>query len=372
MATLENNDRHPRLTGASANCTCRWRFTSSEDRSDRPPGASSFGSYRSTLRWQPRRTIKKARNQRSPASTVTTSGPRARSPGPGRRRRTRGLGAAAPADEPLQAFDAQGELAQGERPLCAPGRGSATGAGSRSGVVRAVDDPQVLAAPALHGGLGKPLLPRRMKSSGLTTMPSPPRPGQFRPPSTPSRLAGRVGHIHAPCNGVASSSSGSARQTCASVSMCQTWFLSVWTRPSGRQQVKRRQLQVGRATPPASNTAGRRRRTCRYAPLGPGMPFDLTAPLLTLLAVQSCCGSLPAAATARGSAARPAAPTAAYCDLQKFLGLGRPRHQFAVEADPRRVQRRPRSRRRSAPLAPGRGTAAPRSGSLKNRRPVRV
>ncbi len=90
------------------------------------------------------------------------------------------------ADEPLQPLDAERELPQSQRPT---------------------------------------------KSSGLTTMPSPPRPvrscHQLMALSTaPTSSSATVRY------GVASNSLGSAAQTLASVCMCQSWFLSVWTTPS--------------------------------------------------------------------------------------------------------------------------------------------
>ena len=60
-----------------------------------------------------------------------------------------------PADEALQALDAQGELPEGQGPLVPQAPAPQPGNVLLGGVVRAVDDPQVLSAPALHGGLGK-------------------------------------------------------------------------------------------------------------------------------------------------------------------------------------------------------------------------
>ena len=98
----------------------------------------------------------------SPTSWFTASGPPARSPGPGRRRRTRGPAAAAPGGRTAPALRCPGRTRRGRATACGRGRGSRSRARFSSvGVVRAVDDPQVLPAPALHGGLGEaPAAPR--------------------------------------------------------------------------------------------------------------------------------------------------------------------------------------------------------------------
>src|SRR5206468_2294741 len=65
-----------------------------------------------------------------------------------------------PADETLQALDAQGELPESEGPLVAQAPVAQPGDVLLRGVVRAVDDPQILPTSALHGGLGEtPLAP---------------------------------------------------------------------------------------------------------------------------------------------------------------------------------------------------------------------
>ena len=70
-----------------------------------------------------------------------------------------------------------------------------------------------------------------MNDSGLTTIPSPPRAVSSDHQAIPaSWLAGSV--TSTTWYGVASSNSGSARQTSASVSMCQRWSWSMWTCPS--------------------------------------------------------------------------------------------------------------------------------------------
>ena len=64
-----------------------------------------------------------------------------------------------PPHEPLQPLDPQGELAQGQRPLPPQAPGPEPGEVRLGRVVRAVDDPQVLPPPALHGRLGQPPAP---------------------------------------------------------------------------------------------------------------------------------------------------------------------------------------------------------------------
>src|SRR5947208_4731713 len=63
-----------------------------------------------------------------------------------------------PAGEPLQALDAEGELAQGEGALVAQAPVPKSGQVPVGGVVRAVDEPQVLPPPTLHSGLDQPTL----------------------------------------------------------------------------------------------------------------------------------------------------------------------------------------------------------------------
>ncbi len=69
----------------------------------------------------------------------------------------------------------EGELAQGERALGGQAARAQALEVARAGVLRAVDDPQVLAARGTSrpAGPGR-ARPRATKSSGLTTMPSPP------------------------------------------------------------------------------------------------------------------------------------------------------------------------------------------------------
>src|SRR5688500_19483266 len=60
------------------------------------------------------------------------------------------------AREALQRFDAERELAQRQRPLCPePARAEALDV-RRRGVLRTVNDAQVLAPPAFDGGLHEP------------------------------------------------------------------------------------------------------------------------------------------------------------------------------------------------------------------------
>ncbi len=59
------------------------------------------------------------------------------------------------ADEPLQAFDPEGELAEGEGPLVAQAAAPQAGEVPLGGVVGAVDDPQVLSAPGTSRRAGQ-------------------------------------------------------------------------------------------------------------------------------------------------------------------------------------------------------------------------
>ena len=66
-----------------------------------------------------------------------------------------------PRDEALERLDAERELAQRERALRPERRAAQPLEVLRRGVLRAVDDPQVLAAAALHRRLHEPALAAR-------------------------------------------------------------------------------------------------------------------------------------------------------------------------------------------------------------------
>jgi hypothetical protein len=59
------------------------------------------------------------------------------------------------ADESLQTLDAESELAQGQRALVTQTASPQTRKVLIGGVVRTIDNPQILASPAFHGGLGQ-------------------------------------------------------------------------------------------------------------------------------------------------------------------------------------------------------------------------
>src|SRR6266849_3910180 len=63
-----------------------------------------------------------------------------------------------PADESLQSLDAESEFAEGEGSLVTQTSVSQSRDVFVGSVIRAIDDPQILSAPALHGGLGKATL----------------------------------------------------------------------------------------------------------------------------------------------------------------------------------------------------------------------
>lgn len=78
------------------------------------------------------------------------------------------------ADEALETLDAQSELAEGERALGAEAAATEAVEVRGLGVLGAVDDAEVLATAALERGLREAAGPRTTKSTGLTTIPSPP------------------------------------------------------------------------------------------------------------------------------------------------------------------------------------------------------
>ena len=164
----------------------------------------------------------------------TTSGPPARSRAPGRRRRTR-----APAAAARRARSARAPRCPARTPAARATAWRRQAARAQAlevfgGVVlRAVDDAQILSAAALHRRLHRPCPAAATKSSGLTTMPSPPRPVSCSHQAMPSG-ASRFGRSGRPAMGRANSEVARrpARKVDASVSMCQRWSLSTWTAPS--------------------------------------------------------------------------------------------------------------------------------------------
>ena len=142
--------------------------------------------------------------------------------------------------------------------------------------------------------------------------------------------------------------------------MCQTWSLSVWTRALGRQQVERRELQVGeRLDRPAVVAVGgdvrarpclarsrialeQRRRRRRRAP-----------------------PPAPAPRRPRRSAAGRGRADRRVLLPQQLLRLGRPRHQLAVEADPVGLELVPEAGRVERRRARGRGAARSSAGVVE-------
>ena len=108
----------------------------------------------------------------------------------------------------------------------------------RRRVLRAVDDPQVLAARGTsRAGWARPArAPARRTSSGLTTIPSPPRAGQLLPPArSPAASARRVGHVDDRVRRSPAAAPGRPGRRSASVSMCQSVVLvRVDARPRSR------------------------------------------------------------------------------------------------------------------------------------------
>ena len=136
------------------------------------------------------------------------------------------------------------------------------------GVLRAVDDAQVLPAAALHARAGPGRVgPRRQVASGLTTMPSPPAAVS----SSHQRVAGAdglgVGQVDHAAGGWARSASGRRPPAGRPASRCQACVAvergrapsaaSSWNGASAHAVERRR---------PASSSAGRRRRTPRRSP----------------------------------------------------------------------------------------------------------
>src|SRR5581483_2402114 len=87
-----------------------------------------------------------------------------------------------PFDKPLQGFDAERELAQGERTLGAQATRPQPLKILRGCVLRSVDDPKVLFATALHGGLDQSALVPGDELEGLDDHSLAAGAGQIPPP----------------------------------------------------------------------------------------------------------------------------------------------------------------------------------------------
>ena len=210
-----------------------------------------------------------------------------------------------------------------------------------------------------------------MKSSGLTTMPSPPRPvssvppGDRLPPRSPGRSRPR------PCTRSPAAAPDRRRQTVGQRLHVPEVVLVRVDVPFGRQQVERGQLQVVERRPPASNTAGRRRRTARRRSCRRGI-----RPRLLELGPRRrrSAGSPPGPARRPLAAAPPGRPRrrrrTASCSSSCALA------DHGISSQSRQTQSClelvPEVGGGQRRRAPGRGTAPPAPASLKNRRPVRV
>ena len=121
----------------------------------------------------------------------------------------------------------------------------------------------------------------RRTSSGLTTMPSPPRAGQLRPTrrSPPPRSPGRSVSTTTCARRAQQLRVGGGRAR-ASVSMCQAWSLSTWTAPSLASRWNgasfRSSSDVDRpaVAPVGVDVARRRRRAARANALGERVDVD--------------------------------------------------------------------------------------------------
>jgi len=100
------------------------------------------------------------------------------------------------ADEALQTLHAQGELPQRQRTLRRQAARAEPFEVLGQVVLRAVDDPQVLAAAGLEGGLDEAAAVARDKVEGLDDHALPASGRQVVPPSDRGLLARGIGHIH--------------------------------------------------------------------------------------------------------------------------------------------------------------------------------
>ena len=206
----------------------------------------------------------------------------------------------------------------------------------------------------LTAGWARPRPPRWMKSSGLTTMPSPPRPVSSSHQSIPAAsLAGSVRSTTR--NGVGSRSSGSSRQTGQRLHVPDVVLVGV-DAPFGGQEMKRGQLQiVQRVDRPAILPVGvdEPADVLLVATVRGGDLFDF----VPVVPDQTCRPPAPAPrplAAARPGRRRRRRRTArsSSCALA----------DHGISSQSRQAQSSPsstRSPRRSSPPEAGRGTAAP-------------
>ena len=92
--------------------------------------------------------------------------------------------------------------------------------GSR--VIRPIDDPEILGASALHGGLNESALTARDEVFRLHHNAFAAASRHFLPPRRRMLLARRVGELHVRERGRDKTASGQPRQSCRSVCICQT------------------------------------------------------------------------------------------------------------------------------------------------------
>src|SRR5437868_15239521 len=100
------------------------------------------------------------------------------------------------AHKPLQSFDAEGKFSKGERAFLAQTTAPQPGEILVSRVIRSIDDPQVLAAPALDGRLGEAALAPKNEVERLDNHAFAAAPGQLHPPVDAFGFAGGIGHVH--------------------------------------------------------------------------------------------------------------------------------------------------------------------------------
>ena len=209
-----------------------------------------------------------------------------------------------------------------------------------------------------------------MKSSGLTTIPSPPRPVSSSTSRSPSCCARRVGHVHDLVRRRQQQFRVGPADVGQRLHVPEVVLVDV-DAALGGQQVERGQLQVGERARPASSTAGRRRRTgrcparvCRQPPR--------RRRACPLVAVKSRGGLLQRGdgPWQRGLRRRPRRRRTGSCSSSWALA------DHGISSQSRQTHVVSSSSQKSGggqcrPHA-GRGTASPAPASLKNRRPVRV
>ena len=202
-----------------------------------------------------------------------------------------------------------------------------------------------------------------MKSSGLTTIPSPPRDVSSSHQATPAATSS-ASVTSMTRYGVASSRPSSWRQTAASVSMCQTWSRSVCVRPFRGEDVERREAQVVDRVDRPAVPASRPRRSARPGPGGSACARRSRAVSTPRSAAASSAGMTAA------SAVRAATPVGAYCCRISSCALA-DQGMSSASMSTQSVASSSQVPAASIAARTRPRTATSRSSS-KNRRPVRV